>query len=211
METEERESPTSDSDAGPTYHAPQPSRPPSPLAAQASRRAPHEPGYPSPCCCPAEGHRRQGAWGPQSPGPPLPALTSPPAGPVRRTPGLGVRLGSTPQCAQTADASYSPMTMWVGAAGPFLLHPSRYLGLGLRHAVLGGQQLLIDLLQARSADLSAEKGAREGWPRPCAGPAPSQLGPHPRPEPIFDVPLRPLPGPAPGSDPTCSSTWPHPP
>lgn len=137
------------------HHGSQPSRPPVPLASQPTCLIPLD--APSPCCCLAEGRHPQGAWGPRSLDPRPPAPTSPPAGPVRKTPGLGALLGSTPQGAQTANAGHTPMAMWVGlqphscplgralevsslprpvaTSGP-RLHPSQYLGLGLLHPVL---------------------------------------------------------------------------
>lgn len=155
-------------------------------------------GAPSPCCCPAEGHHPQGAWGPQCLGPRPLALTSPPAGPVRTAPGVGVPLGCTPLSAWT-DAGHTAVTMWVGAAGPPRHpgrgpgglptakprgHPSQYLGLGLLHPVLRRQQLLIDLLQARSSDLSPEKGARRAGrpprPTPARPPPPGPTRAQPR-------------------------------
>lgn len=118
-ETEEGGSPTSDRDGGGTHltmHL-NPAGYPHPSRLNPPAWPPTNLDTPSPCCCPAEGHHPQDAWGPRALGPHPPALTSPPAGPVRRTPGPGVRLGSTPRSAQTK-------TMWVGATGP-LLHPGQ--------------------------------------------------------------------------------------
>lgn len=50
-----------------------------------------------------------------------------------------------------------PLMPWLSSSTRALALPPWYLGLGLLHSVLRGQQFLVDLLQAGSTDLSGRK------------------------------------------------------
>lgn len=72
-----------------------------------------------------------------------------------------------PQPYDGVGGGYGPVP--APRAGP-RLPPSPYLGLGLLHAVLRRQQFLIDLLQARSTDLSHRKVPAGADPAPALAP-----------------------------------------